>query len=210
MRDGSILAAVEQDDLGAALHAEVARLPSKYRAPVVLCYFEGRTHDEAAAALRCPVGTVRSRLSRAREMLRGRLVRRGVAPAVVAGMGSSAWAEVPAALRRATLAAAVDGAPAPVVAALAHLVARVLLAARPRMAAAVLALVAVSAGLAIAFGRAGATPDGPPAAAVGHHRPDDTLPDHARARLGSRRSATATPLPRSSTAATARHSSRSA
>ena len=43
-----------------------------------LCYFEGRTHDDAAAALGWPVGTVRGRLSRAREMLRTRLKRNGV------------------------------------------------------------------------------------------------------------------------------------
>ena len=59
--------AVEHDELHALLHDEVNRLPAKYRAPVVLCYFEGRTHEEAAAALQWPVGTVRSRLSRARD-----------------------------------------------------------------------------------------------------------------------------------------------
>ena len=106
------VAAVEAGRLGAALHAEVTRLPAKYRAPVVLCYFEGRTHDEAAAALDWPVGTVRCRLSRARELLRSRLTRRGLAPAVAARRGvagPAARAEVPAALVRATLDAAVRG-----------------------------------------------------------------------------------------------------
>ena len=61
-----------------ALHEEVDRLTEKYRAPVVLCYFEGRTHAEAARLLKCPVSTVSVRLSRARELLRARLTRRGL------------------------------------------------------------------------------------------------------------------------------------
>jgi Sigma-70, region 4 len=44
---------------------------------VVLCYLEGLTHEEAAEQLRWPVGTVRSRMARARDLLRRRLVRRG-------------------------------------------------------------------------------------------------------------------------------------
>jgi RNA polymerase sigma factor (sigma-70 family) len=71
------------DQLGplrASLDAEVARLPDKFRAPVILCYFEGLTHDEAAQRLRCPVGTVRSRMAKARELLRVRLTRAGITP----------------------------------------------------------------------------------------------------------------------------------
>ena len=64
------------------LHEEVSRLPRKHRAAIVLCYFEGLTHDQAAASLCWPVGTVRGYLARARDLLRTRLVRRGVAPAV--------------------------------------------------------------------------------------------------------------------------------
>ncbi len=47
------------------LHAEIARLPEKYRIPIVLCYFEGLTHEQAAGRLGWPVGTVKTRLSRA-------------------------------------------------------------------------------------------------------------------------------------------------
>lgn len=66
------------NELRAVLYEEVSRLREKYRLPVLLCHLENVTHDQAAAALGCPVGTIRSRLSRAREMLRRRLERRGV------------------------------------------------------------------------------------------------------------------------------------
>lgn len=69
------------DDLGAVLHEEVGRLPARYRSAVVLCYLEGRSCEEAAGHLRLPVGTVKSRLSWARQRLRDRLVRRGLGPA---------------------------------------------------------------------------------------------------------------------------------
>ena len=46
---------------------------------MILCYFEGLTLDEAARRLRCPAGTLRSRLARAREKLRRALTRRGFA-----------------------------------------------------------------------------------------------------------------------------------
>ncbi|HEX3448427.1 MAG TPA: RNA polymerase sigma factor, partial [Isosphaeraceae bacterium] len=44
------------------LHQEVCHLPDKYRTPIVLCYFEGLTHDEAASRLGWPLGTVKGRL----------------------------------------------------------------------------------------------------------------------------------------------------
>ncbi len=60
------------------LDEEVNRLPEKYRLPVLLCFFEGRTQTEAATELRWPVGTVAGRLARAKELLHARLARRGV------------------------------------------------------------------------------------------------------------------------------------
>ena len=58
---------------------ELTRLPDDYRRPIVLCYLDGLTHQEAARRLDWPVGTVKVRLVRGRRMLRERLHRRGVA-----------------------------------------------------------------------------------------------------------------------------------
>ena len=51
------------------LRRAVLRLPVHYREVVVLCELHGLSYDDAAAIIRCPVGTVRSRLSRARQIL---------------------------------------------------------------------------------------------------------------------------------------------
>jgi len=100
------------DDLDGVLHEEIGHLPQKYRTAVVLCYLQGLTHDQAADQLGWPVGTVRRRLAWARDRLRVRLTRRGVAPSVLpAGLlGSglaweptSATVSVPTALAEATV-----------------------------------------------------------------------------------------------------------
>jgi hypothetical protein len=75
--------AVYDDELTSVIHEEIGRLPEKYRAAVVLCYLEGLTHEMAAEHLGWPVGSVKSRLAWARERLRVRLTRRGVAPTSV-------------------------------------------------------------------------------------------------------------------------------
>ncbi len=64
-------------ELHSALDEEINRLPDKYRAAFVLCHLEGQTIETAARSLGCPVGTVGTRLARARELLRRRLVDRG-------------------------------------------------------------------------------------------------------------------------------------
>jgi RNA polymerase sigma factor (sigma-70 family) len=60
------------------IHAEIDRLPDRYRAPITLCYLEGLSYEQAAQQLGWPLGTVGSRIARARELLRSRLTRRGV------------------------------------------------------------------------------------------------------------------------------------
>jgi RNA polymerase sigma factor (sigma-70 family) len=93
-------------DLATVLHEEVQRLADKYRGPVVLCYLEGKTNEEAARQLQWPVGTVKTRLNKAREMLRTRLARRGVA--LTAGLlaANTLTAAVPAAVLEGTFQAA--------------------------------------------------------------------------------------------------------
>src|SRR5262249_50296146 len=60
-------------------HAEVDRLPDRFRRPVLLCYLEGRPSKEAARLLGCPPGTLKCRLAKGREILRRRLARRRAA-----------------------------------------------------------------------------------------------------------------------------------
>ncbi len=91
-----------------ALIEEVERLPDKFRLPVLLCFFEDCTHVEAANRLGLAVGTVASRLARAKERLRIRLTHRGLAlPAVLAGAG------VPAATVRAAVTMAMTPSAVP-------------------------------------------------------------------------------------------------
>ena len=91
------------------LHEEIARLPARYREPVVLYYLEGLSTEEAALRIGCPHGTIHSRLSRARERLRGQLDRRGLAsstPLLTMRLTPRAMQALPARLLDTTVQAA--------------------------------------------------------------------------------------------------------
>jgi RNA polymerase sigma factor (sigma-70 family) len=64
-------------DLRPVLDQEIAQLPESQSRPIILCYLEGKTHEEAAELLGWPKGTLAARLARGRERLRQRLTRRG-------------------------------------------------------------------------------------------------------------------------------------
>jgi RNA polymerase sigma factor (sigma-70 family) len=72
------LAEITARELYTALDEELASLPEKYRAPLLLCHFEGRTQDEAARHLGLSLASVKRRLEQGRESLRRRLTRRGL------------------------------------------------------------------------------------------------------------------------------------
>jgi RNA polymerase sigma factor (sigma-70 family) len=96
-------------ELQTALDEALASLPEKYRIALILCYFEGRTVEEAAREIGCPRGTVASRLAQGRQLLRDCLARRGLALSTAALttylLGGTALA-LPAPLLAATASAA--------------------------------------------------------------------------------------------------------
>jgi RNA polymerase sigma-70 factor, ECF subfamily len=69
----TILEDLAQAQLEKLLRDAILTLPDHYREPVTLCDLEGKSYGEAAELLDCPVGTVRSRLNRARSMLLDKL-----------------------------------------------------------------------------------------------------------------------------------------
>src|SRR5262245_15153245 len=111
MAQASLSAGVELRDWQSVLHEEVDHLPEKYRIPVVLCYLQGLTHEEAARRLGWPLGSVKGRLARAREFLRTQLARRGLTltgAALTTALADCATAAVPPALLGVTFRAALS------------------------------------------------------------------------------------------------------
>ena len=106
---------VIQCELRQVLDEEVQRLPEKYRAPILLCYLQGQTNEEAAALLDCPTGTLKIRLMRGREILRKRLVRRGLALSVVGMLGHALVDMARAAVPQPLIHRAVSGTMSPAV-----------------------------------------------------------------------------------------------
>ncbi len=107
----SIAFGLPHDDTAAVIHQEIDRLPDCYRRPVVLCYLEDMTYQQAADQLRWSEATTRGRLAKARDLLRARLTRRGVTLAgtglaIADGVSPVTAATVPAALLRSTVRAA--------------------------------------------------------------------------------------------------------
>jgi RNA polymerase sigma factor (sigma-70 family) len=78
MRELASACEVAWSDLRQVLDEEIGRLPARYRAPLILCYLEGKSNEEAARQLRLPCATLKCQLARARQTLRRRLTRRGL------------------------------------------------------------------------------------------------------------------------------------
>src|SRR5262245_5500349 len=102
----------DRAELHEVLDPELSRLPEKFRSAVVVCDLEGEPLHEAARRLDCPLGTVASRLARARQMLRTGLARRGLGLAALVAPGV-ATAAVPSRLAMLTTRAATGAVPIP-------------------------------------------------------------------------------------------------
>jgi RNA polymerase sigma factor (sigma-70 family) len=137
----------------AILHEELDRLPDKYRLPLILCYLDGKSRDEAARQLGVSLNVLRGRLERGRERLRARLLKRGVALSAglfVAVANYATAGILPERLLFATLQAATTGRLSVTVAALVRGAAPpVTLSKYKLLTAAVLAVALISGGISL-------------------------------------------------------------
>jgi len=149
-------------DLRRALDEELAQLPEKYLAAVVLCELEGASRAAAARQLGIPEGTLSSRLAHARKVLAERLSKRGItagATGLFAALGGTGTAHVLTTLALITVTSSVafaPGAPVPLGAAtaastLATGVLKTMFASRLRLSVAALALALAGTGGAVAY-----------------------------------------------------------
>ncbi|HEX5268945.1 MAG TPA: sigma-70 family RNA polymerase sigma factor [Gemmataceae bacterium] len=142
-------------ELAAVLDEELALLPGRYRAPLLLCYLEGQTGDQAARHLGWSLRTVQRRLAQGRDLLRNRLTRRGITlsaallgPALADGATPSALLTVTTARAAVAFAAGAGGADLPAVT-LAQTALRGMAMTRWKVAALVLLLVGTVAGTGV-------------------------------------------------------------
>jgi RNA polymerase sigma factor (sigma-70 family) len=185
-----------------ALNEELLQLPEINRLPLILCYLEGRTQDEAAEMLGWTPGSLRGRLQRGREMLQTRMARRGLSLGMglltTVALGESTATAMPTALTRATVEAALRfaaGGKAEIAAG--ALVEGAQRAAWQRLTVLFGIVLAVSVGGVLAsqivdWGSAPVAGTDVPSAqgkeAASHvDRFDDPLPDEALARMGTTR-----------------------
>lgn len=137
-------------ELREALHEELRQLPEKYRLPLILCYLEGQTQEEAARHLGWPKRRVKDRLQRGRERLRRRLSQRGLAPAAVLGTSLFVVESVSAALVSGTVRSVVQAAPlSPAVAALVEAGGAMLFFSKAKVATALLLAVSLLGGAGV-------------------------------------------------------------
>jgi RNA polymerase sigma factor (sigma-70 family) len=186
-------------ELQAALDEEVQRLPERYRAPFVLCCLEGRSREEAAQEIGCLVGTVSSRIARARRLLQGRLARRGVtlSAALCAGelWGGTSAAVVPNGLMQSAAKTCSTAGTSKTAVALAEGALRTMGLVKWQVGVALfLAFGLLTAAAGIGSDSPKARPDGPKekaaadrATATGKDRFGDPLPPGALARFGTLR-----------------------
>jgi RNA polymerase sigma factor (sigma-70 family) len=196
---GPIASGPRHDDTVAVIHQEIDRLPDRYRRPVVLCYLEDMTYQQAADQLRWSEAMTRGRLARARDLLRARLTRRGVtltgAGLSIAVAGSpSLSAAVPDALLTAAVRAArhlalgESAAVSTTTVALVKQAARAMMVARLKAAAAVAVVVVTLAGVGSGLAAMGIGAVDPRPAGSGRVAKDDpparAVSDRARASTG--------------------------